>query len=104
MSNLTISMNEHALTVKRINQPDESIAWSELQIVVIETNSAGPLSPDYYWILAEKTRGCVVPAGVEGEDQLLVRLQQLPGFDNQAVIDAMGCVEDKRFLCWKQDA
>jgi hypothetical protein len=34
--------------------------------------------------------------------ELLVRLQQLPGFDNGVVIKAMGSTGDARFVCWKR--
>jgi hypothetical protein len=31
------------------------------------------------------------------------RLQNLPGFNNEAVIESMTCVENKRFVCWQKD-
>ena len=46
--------------------------------------------------------GCVVPQGAPESDQLLERLQRLPGFDNGAVIRAMSCATDERFLCWRR--
>jgi len=30
-------------------------------------------------------------------------LQNLPGFNNEAVIESMTCVENKRFVCWQKD-
>ena len=35
-------------------------------------------------------------------NELLSRLQQLPGFDNEAVIKAMGSTNNAKFLCWKR--
>lgn len=44
--------------------------------------------------------GCAVPQGAEGFPALLERLQRLPGFDNRAVIEAMGSASPERFPCW----
>jgi hypothetical protein len=44
----------------------------------------------------------VIPQAAPGASQLLERLQQLPGFNNQAVIDSMGCTDNKQFLCWER--
>jgi hypothetical protein len=48
--------------------------------------------------------GCAIPQFSEGFQSLLVRLQKLPGFDNDAVIKAMSTTSDGRFVCWKRDA
>jgi len=36
---------------------------------------------------------------LEGADKLLEALQKLPGFDNEAVINAMGSTGNARFVC-----
>jgi hypothetical protein len=43
-----------------------------------------------------------VPQGATGERALLERLQELPGFDDRAVIDAMSATARQRFLCWER--
>jgi tellurite resistance protein len=55
-----------------------------------------------FWVLVADGSGCVVPSEAEGTDQLLKRLQELPGFDNQAVIQAMASTDNREFLCWKR--
>jgi hypothetical protein len=40
----------------------------------------------------------------DGSKQLLERLQQRPGFDNEAVIKAMGPTSSAKFVCWKRQA
>lgn len=87
------------------HRPDglvESVAWADLRAVLIETNDSGPFLMDVFWILIGSQSGCVVPQGATGEDELLGRLQQLPGFDNQALIDAMLSTDNQRFLCWEK--
>jgi hypothetical protein len=81
----------------------DRIPWSELQAVLVETNSLGPFATDVFWVLVGREKGYVIPSGVQGEDAMLARLQQLPGFDNAMLIEAMSCTEEQNFLCWKRE-
>jgi hypothetical protein len=58
--------------------------------------------PDVFWVLHGATEGCAIPQGATGEKELLDRLFALPGFNNGAVIEAMTCCADRRFLCWEK--
>lgn len=80
-----------------------SIEWADLRGVFIETNSLGPFAEDVHWLLATDSGSLVIPQEAEGMQELLTRLQQLPGFDNKAVIEAMSSVDDQIFLVWKTD-
>jgi hypothetical protein len=80
----------------------ESVGWDDLRRVEIVTTDEGPFAPDVFWVLHGTTTGCVVPQGADGEDQLLQRLQALPGFRNEEVIKAMSSAEIARFLCWER--
>ena len=78
----------------------ECVRWDDLREVFILTTAAGPFEEDVFWMLAGNVGGCAIPAGMAGFDPLLTRLQQLPGFDNEAVIAAMTSVGEGRFVCW----
>jgi len=81
----------------------ESVRWCDLQRVEIWTTSAGPAVDDVFFMLHGKDRsGCAIPQSALGADVLLRRLQELPGFDNEAVIRAMGSTSDAEFVCWKR--
>jgi hypothetical protein len=87
------------------HRPDgtvESIKWPDLRAVVIQTTSEGPAVGDVFWLLLGENGGCVVPSESAGVQELMKRLDQLPGFDNEAVIAAMTCAEDREFVCWKK--
>ena len=81
----------------------ETVLWSELQNVTIMTTDEGPFSDDVFWVLSGSETGCLVPSEAEGMKELLPRLQQLPGFDNEAVIRAMGSTGNEKFLCWRRN-
>lgn len=78
------------------------VIWTELEEVGILTTDEGPAVDDVIWILVDKNRnGFAVPSESVGVPALLTRLQQLSGFDNEAVIRAMGCAENAKFICWR---
>jgi hypothetical protein len=82
------------------------VRWSELTEVRIVTTDAGPWSEDVYVVLvgAGERSGCLVPNAVLASSGVLDRLQALPGFDNRAVVEAMGSTANAVFTCWKRAA
>ena len=83
----------------------EQVAWDDLEGVDIITTDEGPRREDVFFVLHGKDgNGVVVPQETAVPKKLLERLQDLPGFDNEKVIQAMGCSENARFTCWKKPA
>ncbi len=88
-------------------QPDgmrKTIRWDDLDEIRILTTDEGPWHEDVHFVLItfDGKRGCTVPQLCDGSKQLLERLQQLPGFDNEAVIEAMSSTSNAEFVCWKR--
>jgi hypothetical protein len=83
---------------------EERIRWDDLHEVVILTTDEGPWLEDVFFLLiaSDGKSGCAVPQSSDGCKELLERLQQLPGFDNKAVINAMGSASNAKFLCWRR--
>lgn len=80
----------------------QTIAWSEVQRVLIETNDSGPWGADVWWILEGEAKRCTYPMGATGEQEALAEYQRrFPGFDDVAVIEAMGSTSNARFTCWE---
>jgi len=97
-----VEIEGETIRCRRPNGFEETIRFDQIEAVLLETTAAGPFASDLFWILAGKARGCVVPNDAEGTAALLRRLQEFPDFDNGVVIEAMGCAEPKRFLCWRR--
>lgn len=97
-----VTVNDASVRCIRPNGDSEEVKWADLRAVLIETNDTGPVGVDVLWILVGTEGGCIVPAGASGEARLLDALQRLPGFDNEAMIAAMGSVENRKFLCWEK--
>lgn len=75
---------------------------AKLDEVVIITTSDGPFAEDLFWVLRSGDRQEVIPSGAPDAASLLEALQKLPGFDNEAVIAAMGSTSDARFVVWRR--
>jgi hypothetical protein len=101
-----VSVTAEVVTRFRPDGVQETVRWDDLAEVGIITTDEGPWSEDVLWLLigSDGKSGCAVPQGAEGADELLVALQKLPGFDNEAVIKAMGSTSNAKFLCWRRDA
>lgn len=97
-----IQLNDACVTYQRADGTRETMRWDELEEVGIVTTADGPFAEDVYWVLLgpDRRTGCAIPACASGMDQLIARLQQLPDFDNDAVIRAMGSTSEARFECW----
>jgi hypothetical protein len=97
-----VSFDDAAVTRWMPGGRTERVRWDELEEVGIVTTDEGPWTEDVYWMLRGANGGCAVGSEAQGMDALLERLQQLPGFDNEAVIRAMGSTENATFVCWRR--
>jgi hypothetical protein len=101
-SNWVVTLSDEEISCTRPNGKVESLKWNDLKLVTIETTDEGPFVADVFWCLAGETSGCVVPLGATGEEAMLERLQALPGFDNEQLIEAMASTSNQRFLLWRK--
>ena len=98
-----VTMTNEGVSCTRPDGRVESVKWSDLNLVAIVTTDDGPFSPDVFLLLTGEESGCAIPLGGSGADELLKKLQALPGFDNSAVIKAMCSTDNNRFICWRRD-
>ena len=95
---------EHDGLGVRVLQPDgaqQAIGWGEVLIVAIETNDSGPWGADVWWVFEGASARVAYPQGATGEAGMLEVLQaRFPGFSDAMVIEAMGCTDNARFVCW----
>lgn len=98
-----VAFDDEGVTWTRRHGLAEQVGWDELLSVDIATTNEGPWFEDVFWLLSAGDHGCVVPSGAEGMVELLTRLQQLPGFDDKAVIRAMGCTNNDLFPVWSRE-
>lgn len=84
---------------ENIVRGEQKLAWQELRRVKVLTTDEGPFGTDFYFVLeGEGDKKLVI--GQDEAGALLGRLQELPGFNNEAFIDACGSTATAEFLCW----
>lgn len=100
-----VSFTDDMVTRVRPDGVQETVRWDDLCEVAVITTDGGPWFEDVFFLLigSGENSGCAVPLSAEGRQKLFERLQQLPGFNNEAVMKAMGSTSNDRFLCWKRE-
>lgn len=81
----------------------QTLRWADLTSIAILTNDRGPFEEDVFWLLGSRDQSLLIPQMAPGTDDLLARVQEFPGFDNEAIIAAMGSVENQIFPCWQAE-
>jgi len=99
-SRFVVRLGDDDVQCERPDHTIERVTWRGLNRVEIVSTSDGPLHPDTFWVLTDDGGGCAIPWGATGESVLLARLQQLPGFDHQAVVHAASESGEARRVCW----
>jgi hypothetical protein len=97
-----VRLSESGVSCTNPEGATESVTWADLRQVEIVTTDQGPFFPDVFLVLHGSKADCVVPQGATGDRELFERLQQLPSFRNEVVIEAMSSTDNRRFLCWEQ--
>ena len=102
-SQFVVRVTDSDVVCERPDGQTERVAWDELQAFIVETTDEGPWAADVIWILVgANNSGCIIPQGATGDKALLERLQQLPGFNNEEFIRAMGSTSNQKFRCWQR--
>lgn len=104
-SQFVVHITESEVSCHRPDGIVETVRWNDLERINILTNSDGPFAPDCFWLLiGPETAGCCIPQGATGDTELLARMQELPGFNNQIFMEAMGSTQEAIFTCWEKAA
>jgi hypothetical protein len=97
----SVQVTEEAIISSGENRPTEQVFWRDLTEVAIINEDAFPIGFQYWLLVGTGGTGAVVPSEAEGAGAMLEAMQaRLPGFDNEAVIAAMGSI-DGAFRVWK---
>lgn len=101
---MRVSFDDETIVLRQADGEMASLPWEELSAVVIITTDGGPFEADLIWLLQGPHRhaSLAIPMGIEGEHDFLRAMQsRLPGFDNMAVIEAMGSTDNASFTVWE---
>jgi hypothetical protein len=99
-SEVEVGFDDNEIWALWPSKEKRSLAWSDLIGVAVETTDEGPFTEDVFWHLGGKNGVLTYPSSAKCADQLLERLQKLPEFNNERLIEAMTCAENKTFIIW----
>lgn len=100
---VVVSATEFELTAAFPDGTVQSIPWSAVNCIAIETNDSGPWGADLWWLFEGKSSRCAYPGGATGDLEILRLLPpRFPGFSDEQVIKANGCTSNARFVCWER--
>lgn len=100
---LLVGVDEAGITLAGPARRDRIVSWGDLTSVSIRTTDTGPFSDDVRWEL--RVRGDVdvtfsnASPGIEAF--LTEAPARMPGFDHEAVIQAMCSTDDATFAVWR---
>jgi hypothetical protein len=98
-----VTIDETGVSNRLTSGGEERIAWDDIDAIHIETVSGGLNADDVSWVLSKGGTGVVrVAQTAPGADLLIARLQQLPGFRYEPMINSMITTEATRFVVWER--
>jgi hypothetical protein len=101
---LSLALDEDGVRLFRGERLTNHVHWADLVRVEVVTTDQGPWHDDFFYVLTDAGGArVVVPSEMPGSGDLLERLQKLPGFDNEQIIEAASTVTNATFLCWQRD-
>jgi hypothetical protein len=87
---------------RAVQPPDlTGVRWDALTEVTLRTTSGGPFEEDVFFVFTY-TDGVPTAIGLGDSEYLLDRLQQLPGFDNEALVRAMSVATESTSVLWRK--
>jgi hypothetical protein len=89
--------------VQRLD-PNEAIAWADIERIEIVTTDEGPWREDFWWLLENAEEKGLTIGGDEAEaaNLLAVIQQRYLDLDNEEVIRAVRSTQNARFLIWRR--
>lgn len=100
---LEVQVDERGLIATVKSGDQVRVDFADLVAVSVRTSDEGPWLDDVFWVLTTPDRWLQIPQGVSGEADLFESLLKLPGFNKEAMITAMSCVENREFFCWSNN-
>lgn len=91
-----IEVNSDGYLLRREDASQSLLLHHELQQVDVLNED------EVYFLLMGPNSSLLIPQGTPGADELLVKLQKLPGFDHAAFLSALDATG--RITCWRRDS
>ncbi len=99
---MSLSVGDVGVAIHGGGGASRRVEWVELTEVAVVTTDRGPFIEDVFLVLSARSGEALTIPHPLVDLGFIERLQRLPGFDNETFIEAMGCAENGRFVCWRK--
>jgi hypothetical protein len=90
------------IKVTHPKRADEIIQWNEIQEIQLVNTDEGPFLPDVWMLLSGNGKGCSIPQGSKGWDDVYEIVSKYEGFNFENVIKSASCTDNQIFELWKK--
>lgn len=93
-----VQVSDSILKVTDPQNHVQQIHLEEIKGIAIQTDDSGPVGSDVTWFVNDGKSTISFPMGATGEDTALKAFQEIDGFDNEQLINAMGSTKSNVFV------
>jgi len=97
-----VEITDIQIKVTHPDSPDEVIQWNEIEEIKFANTDEGPFLPDVWMILMGNGKGCSIPQGSKGWDEVYAIVSKYPNFSFENVIKSAACTDNQLFEIWKK--
>ena len=97
-----VEITDTYVLVTHPKRADEKIEWKEINEIKLVNTDEGPFLPDVWMLLIGNGKGCSIPQGSTGWDEVYNIVSQYEGFNFENVIKSAGCTDNQTFDLWKR--
>jgi hypothetical protein len=96
---VVVSTSDFGITAEYPTGTVQTIGWTSISRIAVETNDSGPWGADVWWCLEGLSSSCTFPQGATGEASAIDEIhRRFPGFE----IRGMNSTSNNRFVCWEK--
>lgn len=95
-----VTVDDATITFQTPQGQVRTFAWSDLEAVDVE--AATKIFGSLHYVLKGADTALKVPEDAKGFGKLRDRLEELPGWDNEAFISALSATESATFSAWRK--
>ena len=100
--NYTVTINDNSVKVEHPKRATEEIDWEDIEEIRLINTDQGPWLPDVWLLLLGKGKGCSLPQGAKGFDDVYDVISKYEGFNFENVIKSMSCTDNAQFELWRK--
>jgi hypothetical protein len=97
-----VEITDLDIKVTHPKRPVEIIQWNEIEEIKLINTDEGPFLPDVWLVLIGNGKGCSIPQGSKGWEDVYDIVSKYKEFNFENVIKSASCTENQTFELWKK--